>query len=346
MRKNKKGPIFGLACGLGAVGASAVVLSAAASTFVGQNIIAENTELSGTSYNSTDDNTASLLVTGGNSKLSGAFVSASGTESMSVALQNSGKLHLENSTIINSGLQGTAFLLDNSTGTLTILNSSASSTGELLVAQNSQAALNLVSNTKINGSILVDNGSDLSISMSDGNQFIGSINGANQGRVNLYVSEDSVLYLTGNSYVESLSDGASDYSNIYLCGYTLSVNGVAIEGNATDCGELVGGYGQPTIIPGDYDPNPAPTPAPEPEPEPEPEPTPTPTPTPTPQPEPEPEPTPAPAPAPEPVYYEPVVYTPNTLDSVSEYASLLGVAFMGLGLTMLIVAKFNRNSKR
>jgi hypothetical protein len=242
--------------------------------------------------------------------------------------------------VINSGLNGTAFLLDNNSGSLTITNTSASSTGNLVAVQASTAALTLSGNTSANGSIIVDGASSLALNMLGGNRFIGSINSSNEGAVDLNVSADSVLYLTGNSYVRSLNDEASDYANIYLCGYTLTVNGVAVEGNTADCGELVGGYGQPTIIPDDYDPNP---PAPQPQPEPEPEPTPTPTPTPTPQPEPEPTPAPAPAPAePEPVRYEPQVVMPNTLDNVSEYGLILGTTFAGLSLILGTIAKFKR----
>ncbi len=341
MRKNRKGLVPGLVCSLGAVGASAIVLSAAAMNYTGQNILSEDSELSGVSYSSSGDREASLMLVSGNSSISEATVIASGANSVGAALQGTSSLTIANSTVINSGLDGAAFLMDNNSGYLTIVNTSASSTGNLVAVQSSTGAVTLYGNTSANGSILVDGNSAITLNMVSGNRFIGNINAYNQGAVDLNVSADSVLYLTGDSYVRSLNDSASDYSNIYLCGYTLSVNGVAIEGNQADCGELVGGYGQPTIIPDDYDPNPTPPPTPQPDPEPDPEPDPIP-PTPQPQPDPEPDPAPAPAPQPEPTHYEPAVVTPNTLDSVSEYSMLLGIAFAGFSLCLGVVAKIKR----
>ena len=338
MRKNRKGLVPGLVCSLGAIGASAMVLSAAAANHTGQNILAENSELSGVNYSSSGDNEASLMLVGGNSRISNATIIASGTNSVSVDLQGASELIIADSTVINSGLDGTAFLMDNASGYLTIANASASSTGNLVAVQSSTGAVTFSNNTSANGSILVDGNSAVTLNMVNGNRFIGNINSYNQGAVDLNVSADSVLYLTGDSYVRSLSDAASDYSNIYLCGYTLSVNGVAIEGNQEDCGALVGGYGQPTIIPDDYDPNPTP-PAPQPDPDPTPAPQPDPTPAPDPDPTPAPQPDPTPAPAPEPVHYEPVVVTPNTGDNVSSQMVIAGMTIAGLSLCFTVVSK-------
>ena len=336
MRKNRKGLIPGLVCSLGAVGASALALSAAASNHVGKNILSEDSELSGVSYSSSGDNEASLMLVGGNSNISGATIIANGANSVGAVLNGASNLTISNSSVIDSGLDGVAFLMDGSTGSLTITNTSASSTGNLIAVQNSNSVLTLSGNTSANGSILVDGSSTIVVNMVGGNRFIGKINTHDFGAVDLDVSADSVLYLTGDSYVRSLDNEALDNSNIYLCGYTLSVNGVAVEGNQADCGQLIGGYGQPTIIPDDYDPNPKPAPTPQPEPEPEP------TPTPTPQPEPEPEPEPTPEPEPQPEHYEPIVVTPNTLDKTSEHALLFGMALVGLSLCMGLTAKLKR----
>lgn len=336
MRKNKKGLVPSLACGFGAVGATAIVLGAAASSFVGKNVISEDAELSGASYNSGENNEAALLALDGTSSVTGSTITASGANSMSVAMQNNATLSVVNSTVINSGTSGTAFLIDSASGSLNVVNSSVSSTGNLVAVQNSRASLNLISNTNANGSILVDSSSLLYLSMTNGNQFIGSINALDQGSVSLNMSADSVLYLTGNSFLSSLTDEAADYSNIYLCGYTLTVNGELIAGNNADCGDLVGGYGQPTIIPDGYDPNPTP-PAPDPQPEPQPEP----------KPEPQPQPEPTPTPSKEPVYYEPQVVSPNTGDGINSRLFVMGAAFMGLGLCLVICAKsLNKNFGR
>lgn len=332
MRKNRKGLVSGLACGFGVVGASAIAFSAAASSFVGRNVISEDTSASGLNYTSSGDNEASLMVLGGDSDISSSMIVASGADSVGVALQGDANFSISDSTVINSGLNGAAFLLDGSTGSLTVSNTSASSTGGLAVAQGSQAALTLSANESANGSILVDSDSVLSLSMTDGNKFIGDINPYNQGLVNLSVSADSVLYLTGDSYLGSLNDEASNLMNIYLCGYTLTVNGEAIAANDSDCSVLIGGYGQPTIIPDDYDPNPSPAPAPEPDPTP-------PAPEPTPDPVPDPTPDPAPAPEPEPVHYEPQVVIPNTGDTVQSQLFAAGSTLMGLSLCFLIATR-------
>ncbi len=338
MRKNRKGLVSGLACGFGVVGASAIAFSAAATSYVGQSFISEDTVASGVNYTSSGDNEASLMVLSGNSDISSSMIVASGSNSVSVGLQGDSNFSISNSTVINSGLNGTTFLLDGSTGSLTVNNASASSLGNLVAVQNSQAAMTFAANESANGSIMVDGNSTLLLSMTDGNKFIGNINTYNQGAVNLNVSADSVLYLTGDSYVASLNDEAANLMNIYLCGYTLTVNGEAVEANNSDCSVLIGGYGQPTIIPDDYDPNPTP-PAPQPDPDPAPAPQPDPTPTPDPDPTPAPQPDPTPAPAPEPVHYEPVVVTPNTGDNVSSQMVIAGMTIAGLGLCFTVVSK-------
>ena len=271
----------------------------------------------------------------GSTSLTSIMIVASGVNSMGAVLQNDASLSLMGATVINSGLQGTAFLMDNSFGDLSISSSSVSATGNLLVVQNSNSSLSLIGNSSANGSILVDGASVLRISMTEGNRFIGNINNLGRGIVDLDMSSDSVLYLTSNSFLRSLSDEALDYSNIYLCGYALTVNGEEISANDADCGSLVGGYGQPTIIPDDYDPNPTPpTPQPDPEPDPTP-PAPAPTPSPTPQPDPAPEPT----TESEPVYYAPQVVSPNTGDNIFGRLFIIGAAFMGLSLCLLLTVK-------
>lgn len=47
-------------------------------------------------------------------------------------------------------------------------------------------------------------------------------------KTNLTLDNNSKIKLTGNSYVTSLFDSDSSYSNIDLNGYTLYVNGKAL----------------------------------------------------------------------------------------------------------------------
>ena len=179
MRKSKKGLVPGLACGLGIVSATTLVVGVAASGYTGTNVISEDTTLSGVNFNSSGDSEAALIAVDGSSSLTSAMIVASGANSMSAVLQNNASLSFVGSTVINSGLQGTAFLMDNSFGDLSISSSSVSATGNLLAVQNSNASLSLIGNSSANGSILVDGASILRISMTGGNQFIGNINNFN-----------------------------------------------------------------------------------------------------------------------------------------------------------------------
>ena len=67
------------------------------------------------------------------------------------------------------------------------------------------------------------------MSMESGSYYEGAINGDNQAKsITLKLDSSSKIKLTGDSYVSSLEDEVDDYSNIDFNGYTLYVNGVAI----------------------------------------------------------------------------------------------------------------------
>ena len=67
------------------------------------------------------------------------------------------------------------------------------------------------------------------MSMESGSYYEGTINGENQAKsITLKLDSSSKIKLTGDSYITSLEDEDSDYSNIDFNGYTLYVNGVAI----------------------------------------------------------------------------------------------------------------------
>ncbi len=96
------------------------------------------------------------------------------------------------------------------------------------------ATLN-ASGQELSGSILVGDNSTLTIDLTDGSEFTGSITGTianasgksvstETGTVSITLDESSSWTLTADSYVTSF-DG--DVSNINLNGYTLYVNGVA-----------------------------------------------------------------------------------------------------------------------
>lgn len=86
-----------------------------------------------------------------------------------------------------------------------------------------------MSNQKATGNIVIDTISTLDMNMESSSYYEGTINGDNQAKsVTLKLDSSSKIKLTGNSYVTSLEDEDSDYSNIDFNGYTLYVNGVAV----------------------------------------------------------------------------------------------------------------------
>ena len=78
------------------------------------------------------------------------------------------------------------------------------------------------------GNILIDSISSLEMNMNDSSSFEGIISG--EGEISLTMDASSTLTLTGDSYVTSLVDEDTTYSNINFNGYTLYVNGTAING--------------------------------------------------------------------------------------------------------------------
>ena len=84
-------------------------------------------------------------------------------------------------------------------------------------------------NQKISGDIYVDNISTLEMNLTNVSSYTGTINNANTAKtLNITLDSSSKLTLTGDSYVTSLTDADSTYSNINFNGYKLYVNGTAI----------------------------------------------------------------------------------------------------------------------
>ena len=84
-------------------------------------------------------------------------------------------------------------------------------------------------NQKIDGNIVIDNISTLDFSLKNGSKYEGTINGENTAKeINLTLDSNSTLTLTGDSYITSLEDEDSSYSNINFNGHKLYVNGKAI----------------------------------------------------------------------------------------------------------------------
>lgn len=85
----------------------------------------------------------------------------------------------------------------------------------------------------IEGDIIIDSISSLTMSLTDGSSYKGAINNANKGTVSLTLSKDSTLTLTGDTYVKSLTDADTSYSNINFNGHKLYVNGTDINTGET-----------------------------------------------------------------------------------------------------------------
>ena len=120
--------------------------------------------------------------------------------------------------------------------TITIINND--STGAFLRIQSGKwgrsgsngGDLTLNANNQIiNGDIFVDNISTLNMKLTNGSNYTGKINGNNTAKnITLSLDSTSKIKLTGDTYVNTLEDADSSYSNINFNGYKLYVNGIAI----------------------------------------------------------------------------------------------------------------------
>lgn len=84
-------------------------------------------------------------------------------------------------------------------------------------------------NQTLEGNIEVDNISTLTMNLSENSSYTGTINADKSAKsIALKIDATSKITLTGDSYVTSLEDSDSSYSNINFNGYKLYVNGTAI----------------------------------------------------------------------------------------------------------------------
>lgn len=84
-------------------------------------------------------------------------------------------------------------------------------------------------NQELTGNIELDNISTLELNLKNGSTYTGSINADNVAKsVTLNLDAQSKITLTGDTYVTTLTDSDSSYSNINFNGYKLYVNGTAI----------------------------------------------------------------------------------------------------------------------
>ncbi len=84
----------------------------------------------------------------------------------------------------------------------------------------------------INGNIIIDDISTLTMNLTSGSYYRGIINSGNlAAKVDLTLTGKDIIVLNGDSYVTSLTNEDNTNSNIYSNGYTLYVNGVAVTTN-------------------------------------------------------------------------------------------------------------------
>ena len=94
---------------------------------------------------------------------------------------------------------------------------SGSNGGKVVLNANKQA---------LNGNIEIDNISTLNLNLTNSSSYTGAINSANTAKqIDLKLDANSTITLTGDSYITSLEDADTSYSNINLNGYKLYVNG-------------------------------------------------------------------------------------------------------------------------
>lgn len=143
-----------------------------------------------------------------------------------------GTFTAKNSTFVTN--QGDHFFITNTTAVINLTNNqfiNNDSTGAFLRAQSGKwgtsgsnggkVTLNATSQ-EIVGEIVIDSVSSLNMNLVGSyvkSTFVG------EETINLTLDSDSIVVLTGDSYLNSLSNATSDNSNIYANGYKLYVNG-------------------------------------------------------------------------------------------------------------------------
>lgn len=124
-------------------------------------------------------------------------------------------INLENNTIINNDDDGNFLRVQKDSW-----GNSGSNGGIVTLG---------MTNQEVTGNIVIDSISILDMNMKSNSYYEGTINGNNEAKtIDLKLDETSKIKLTGDSYVTSLEDAASSYSNIDFNGYKLYVNGLAI----------------------------------------------------------------------------------------------------------------------
>ena len=133
--------------------------------------------------------------------------------------------------------KGDSFYVTNTTATINLENNAIvnnDSAGNFLRIQadswgksgsNGGVVTMNLSNQSVDGNIVVDTISKLTLNLKNGSSLKGAINNKNAGEVSLKLDKSSTLTLTGDTYVKSLTNADLSNSNIKLNGHKLYING-------------------------------------------------------------------------------------------------------------------------
>lgn len=124
-------------------------------------------------------------------------------------------INLSNNTIINNDSEGNFLRVQKDSWGKT-----GSNGGNVTLVMNNQ---------KATGNIVIDSISTLDMTMTSDSYYEGTINADNSAEeITLKLDSSSKIKLTGNSYITTLEDEDTSYSNIDFNGYKLYVNGIEI----------------------------------------------------------------------------------------------------------------------
>ena len=215
--------------------------------------INENSTITIGDYTSTNKDENALLISGSTTEISNITVNKTGDSdggdstsfygnNSAILAKGGANLTLNNITVTtdatgangifsyggsattnNSSSDGTSITISDSSITTMKDNS-----GEIMTTGGGiMNASNLIIQTAI-GNIVVDSISTLEMNLSK-SYYEGTINGDNSAKeISLKLSKDSTIKLTGDSYITSLEDDDTSYSNIDFNGYKLYVNRTSI----------------------------------------------------------------------------------------------------------------------
>ena len=141
-------------------------------------------------------------------------------ENNTLTTHGTGAFIYVNNTTAEADLTGNTILMPNTT---TLVKAAADSRWGKDSENGGHLTLR-ASNQALNGNILADAISTVALDMTNGSSLVGAINTDNTAKeVTVKISKDSSWTLTGDSYVESLTNKDTTGSNIHLNGYKLVV---------------------------------------------------------------------------------------------------------------------------